>query len=216
MAPRPMLPADDLYARLELPVDASYEAVEIAWRALLKQHHPDVAGPTRAASSPSGSTSPMTGCPIRSCGRATTASAIPVGPRSHRLGRRGRSAGARAAPRDAVATAARPSAVRVDPAEAIAQHVDRIRRLTEDELDRLRSPRAPRSRSSRRSRASCPPIARTRFDRSSRWSRPHCRDADAGIRRRAMLPSAMPRRSSSGRSSTSISREPSASASGSG
>ena len=45
MAPRPMLPPDDLYARLELPVDASYEAIEIAWRALLKRHHPDVAGP---------------------------------------------------------------------------------------------------------------------------------------------------------------------------
>src|SRR6476619_3487593 len=45
MAPRPMLPPDDLYARLELPFDASFEAIEIAWRALLKQHHPDVAGP---------------------------------------------------------------------------------------------------------------------------------------------------------------------------
>src|SRR5258706_10776785 len=45
MPPRPMLPPDDLYARLELPIDASFEAVEIAWRALLKQHHPDVAGP---------------------------------------------------------------------------------------------------------------------------------------------------------------------------
>ena len=36
--------ADDLYARLELPIDASPEAIEIAWRALLKRHHPDVAG----------------------------------------------------------------------------------------------------------------------------------------------------------------------------
>ena len=39
-----MLPPDDLYARLELPIDASFEAIEIAWRALLKRHHPDVAG----------------------------------------------------------------------------------------------------------------------------------------------------------------------------
>ena len=45
MPPRPMLPPDDLYARLELPADATFEAVEIAWRALLKRHHPDVAGP---------------------------------------------------------------------------------------------------------------------------------------------------------------------------
>jgi curved DNA-binding protein CbpA len=44
VAPRPPLPADDLYARLEIPVDASFEAIEIAWRALLKRHHPDVAG----------------------------------------------------------------------------------------------------------------------------------------------------------------------------
>ena len=46
---RPMVPEDDLYARLELPVDASAEAVEIAWRALLRQHHPDVAGGDRDA-----------------------------------------------------------------------------------------------------------------------------------------------------------------------
>jgi curved DNA-binding protein CbpA len=42
--PRPMLPTDDLYARLEVPSDASPEAIEIAWRALLRRHHPDVAG----------------------------------------------------------------------------------------------------------------------------------------------------------------------------
>ena len=42
--PPPMLPADDLYARLEVPRDASPEAIEIAWRALLRRHHPDVAG----------------------------------------------------------------------------------------------------------------------------------------------------------------------------
>lgn len=40
----PELPTEDLYARLELPGDAGPEAIEIAWRALLKLHHPDVAG----------------------------------------------------------------------------------------------------------------------------------------------------------------------------
>jgi curved DNA-binding protein CbpA len=45
MPPRPTLPSDDLYARLELPTNATPEAVEIAWRALLRRHHPDVAGP---------------------------------------------------------------------------------------------------------------------------------------------------------------------------
>lgn len=44
MPPRPTVPLDDLYARLEVPVDATFEAIEIAWRALLKRHHPDVAG----------------------------------------------------------------------------------------------------------------------------------------------------------------------------
>src|SRR3954466_7183426 len=43
--PRPTLPADDLYARLEVGVDASAEVIELAWRSLLRRHHPDVAGP---------------------------------------------------------------------------------------------------------------------------------------------------------------------------
>ena len=41
-----LVPEDDLYARLEVDVDASPEAIELAWRALLKRHHPDVAGDT--------------------------------------------------------------------------------------------------------------------------------------------------------------------------
>jgi hypothetical protein len=45
---RAILPDDDLYARLEVPRNASGEAIEIAWRALLKRHHPDVAGPNAA------------------------------------------------------------------------------------------------------------------------------------------------------------------------
>jgi hypothetical protein len=46
MPPRQALPSDDLYARLELPTNATPEAIEIAWRSLLRRHHPDVAGPT--------------------------------------------------------------------------------------------------------------------------------------------------------------------------
>ena len=45
MPPRPPLPDDDLYARLGVPHDASPEAIDLAWRALLRVHHPDVAGP---------------------------------------------------------------------------------------------------------------------------------------------------------------------------
>ena len=47
--PGGLLPDDDLYARLEVGVDASPEAIEVAWRALLKRHHPDVAGSDEAA-----------------------------------------------------------------------------------------------------------------------------------------------------------------------
>lgn len=48
MPPR-LVPDDDLYARLELTADATPEAIEVAWRALLKRHHPDVAGEGEAA-----------------------------------------------------------------------------------------------------------------------------------------------------------------------
>jgi hypothetical protein len=45
MPARPTLPADDLYGRLGVPDDASAEAIEVAWRGLLRKHHPDIAGP---------------------------------------------------------------------------------------------------------------------------------------------------------------------------
>ena len=45
MPPRPALPDDDLYRRLDVPTDASAETIEVAWRGLLRRHHPDVAGP---------------------------------------------------------------------------------------------------------------------------------------------------------------------------
>ncbi len=42
--PAPLVPDDDLYARLEVGADASPEAIDVAWRGLLRKHHPDVAG----------------------------------------------------------------------------------------------------------------------------------------------------------------------------
>ncbi len=45
MPARPNLPDDELYRRLGVPHDASPEAIELAWRGLLRRHHPDVAGP---------------------------------------------------------------------------------------------------------------------------------------------------------------------------
>ena len=46
MPPRQTLPTDDLYGRLEIDVDASPEVIELAWRSLLRRHHPDIAGPS--------------------------------------------------------------------------------------------------------------------------------------------------------------------------
>ena len=135
MAPRPMLPPDDLYARLELPVDASYEAVEIAWRALLKQHHPDVAGPAAGelAKRINVAHDWLSDPELRARydrERHPRRGAAIVG--GDRRGPSPRSSAARASVRTA-----RPVRRPVAPAEAIARHVDRIRRLTEDELDRL-------------------------------------------------------------------------------
>ena len=45
MPPRTPIPSDDLYRRLGVPRDAGPEAIELAWRGLLRLHHPDVAGP---------------------------------------------------------------------------------------------------------------------------------------------------------------------------
>ena len=134
--PRPMLPHDDLYATLELPVTASAEAIEIAWRALLKRHHPDVAG---AAADPVAKrinvahdwlSDPDLRArydserhPRRSLRRPPP----PTGSRatSHRPRRPQR-------PR-------RPP----DPAEALARHVERVARLSRDELDRLSLAESP-------------------------------------------------------------------------
>src|SRR5258706_9325188 len=136
MPPRPMLPTDDLYARLELPVNASYEAIEIAWRALLKQHHPDVAGPAAGdlAKRINVAHDWLSDPELRA---RYDRERHPRRTSSVGLGGRRQPPGARSSVRsDRVA---RPPTPRrpVDPAQAIAQHVDRIRRLTQDELDRL-------------------------------------------------------------------------------
>jgi curved DNA-binding protein CbpA len=131
-----MLPLDDLYARLELPIDASFEAIEIAWRALLKQHHPDVAGPTadQLAKRINVAHDWLSDPDLRALydrERHPRRSAV-VGS----AGSRRASAGFRGSARDSV-RAASPVRRPIEPAEAIARHIDRVRRLTEDELDRL-------------------------------------------------------------------------------
>jgi hypothetical protein len=130
MPPRPLLPADDLYARLELPADASYEAVEVAWRALLKRHHPDV---TRAA----------TDDLAKRINVAHDWLSDPDLRARYDRERHPRSARSRASagswrPDDRPASAAPRRRRRpLDPAEALERHLARIDRLTPDELDRL-------------------------------------------------------------------------------
>jgi len=142
MPPRPLLPVDDLYARLELPVDASFEAVELAWRALLKRHHPDVAGGSADADD--------------KAKRINVAHDWLYDPElrarydreRHARGEPGRApfaarrppAPGRAAPRSRAGGGAPPSPLRRPPRdaeEALARHLDRIQRLTPDEIDRL-------------------------------------------------------------------------------
>src|SRR5438552_16798488 len=139
MPPRPMLPADDLYARLELPIDATFEAVEVAWRALLKRHHPDVAG--------SGDDVDDRAKRINVAHDWLSDPDLRARYDRERHPRRAPIVGGRATPgrrspgwRDVAprATVRAAQHVRrpVEPAEAIARHLDRIRRLTADELDR--------------------------------------------------------------------------------
>ncbi len=128
--PRPMVPTDDLYARLEVPPEASFEAIEIAWRALLKRHHPDVAGNEALELAKRINVAhDWLGNPelrarydqARRPGRRPTMGAWSDGqPRSPR------------APGRPVVRRAP-----VDPAQALERFLDRVGRLNRDELDRL-------------------------------------------------------------------------------
>ncbi len=141
MPARPMLPTDDLYVRLELPTDASFEAVEVAWRALLKQHHPDVAGGRADADDRAKRINVahdwLSDPELRARydrerhmrpGRTPSDGRTRGGPPPPPPGSRGRPTVASARP-----TRRRP----VDAEEALARHLDRIERLTPDEIDRL-------------------------------------------------------------------------------
>jgi curved DNA-binding protein CbpA len=129
--PRPPLPVDDLYARLELPSSATREAIEIAWRALLRRHHPDVAGPDG----------------LEHAKRINVAHDWLSDPdlrarydRERGLGRGGGVRGPRWRARDADGTdsAAASDAPRSRrPADQLARFLDRVGTLTTDDLDRM-------------------------------------------------------------------------------
>ncbi len=128
MPPRPALPADDLYARLEISVDASPEIIEVAWRSLLRQHHPDVAGPSG----------------LERAKRINVAHDWLSDPelrgrydRERGIRRSVRETGGRD-PRAAGRETVRPVRARpADPEEALARFLDRVATLDADEVDRL-------------------------------------------------------------------------------
>jgi len=157
--PAPLVPDDDLYARLEVAVDASPEAIELAWRALLKLHHPDVAGDGAEAlerakrinvahdwlADPSlrarydrervgmpGRRSVRWHGPLRRQGRPAWPARPPGAPPP-------------GAPPPVRSRPARPRTdlVSGDPAVRLARFLARVERLTSDELDRMAAAEPP-------------------------------------------------------------------------
>jgi curved DNA-binding protein CbpA len=138
-----MLPADDLYARLEVPVDASFETIEVAWRALLKRHHPDVAGGAPDADERAKRINVahdwLSDPDLRSrYDRERRTEGLLAGTNPRR-GPRPDGTGIRPV-RPASPTARRRA---VDPEELLLRHLDRIGRLTQDEIDRMSLADAP-------------------------------------------------------------------------
>jgi hypothetical protein len=158
--PAPLVPEDDLYARLEVEVDASPEAIELAWRGLLKRHHPDVAGDGVAALDRAkrinvahdwlGDPALRSRYDTERLGRAPARSG-----RARHPGYRPRVAHApwarqpvspatgSAATRRTTRRTSRPDLVRGDPAERLARFLARVDRLTPDEMDRMAAAEPP-------------------------------------------------------------------------
>jgi len=126
--PRHALPADDLYARLEISIDASPEVIEVAWRALLRRHHPDIAGPSGLERSKRINVAHDWLCDPDLRARYDNERGIRRSVRETG-GRDLRGAG-RTDPR---VVRSRP----VDPAETLARFLDRVASLEPDEVDRL-------------------------------------------------------------------------------
>jgi hypothetical protein len=149
----PLVPEDDLYARLEVSIDASPEAIELAWRALLKRHHPDVAGDGAAALERAKRinvahdwlSDPDLRARYDREQRGPGGGAHGAGGRTGvRYGRPPRPAWpVRPPSRPRRPGPSRPDLVRGDPAERLARFLDRVSRLSTDELDRLAAAEPP-------------------------------------------------------------------------
>jgi curved DNA-binding protein CbpA len=130
MPPGPIVPADDLYARLEVDAGASFETIEIAWRALLKRHHPDIAGAEglELAKRINVAHDWLADRELRA--RYDRERGVRSGGPARRDARRAD---------ESPADEARPTPRRRprDPADALRRFLDRVGRLNRNELDRL-------------------------------------------------------------------------------
>jgi hypothetical protein len=132
-------------------VDASPEAIELAWRALLKRHHPDVAGDGPAAVDRAKRINVahdwLADPELRARYDEERLGLAPARGGARRAGYRprvsrqpwARQPGSRPAPRPST----RPDLVRGDPAERLARFLARVERLSPDELDRLAAAEPP-------------------------------------------------------------------------
>ncbi|HYO42592.1 MAG TPA: J domain-containing protein [Candidatus Limnocylindrales bacterium] len=174
----PLVPEEDLYARLEVTVDASPEAIELAWRALLKRHHPDVAGNDDAATDRAKRINVahdwLSDPELRARYDAERLGLGPIargGSGARRPGYRprvsrqpwARQPGSRATAPEGSRKSTRPDLVRGEPAERLARFLARVERLTRDELDRLAAAEPPPIAFLATVRRFLPPEARTAF-----------------------------------------------------
>jgi curved DNA-binding protein CbpA len=199
--PAQLVPDDDLYARLELTPDASPEAIELAWRALLKRHHPDVAGEDAAALDRAKRINVahdwLSDADLRArydadrLGLAPHAAGRPRRPTWRPRGGReawSRPPGAHAASAAHAAHAprsTRPDLVHGDPAERFRRFLERVDRLTPDELDRLAAAEPPPIAFLATVRRFLPPEAKSAFadaERELAARVPRDRWAEVGLR----------------------------------
>jgi hypothetical protein len=132
MPTRPIVPNEDLYARLEIAPDASFETIEIAWRALLKRHHPDIAGADALEVAKRINVAHDWLSDPRLRERYDLERRRRNGHASRHLGGWESSSPSSAAPPRPVHRHAP-----IDPATALRRFLDRVGRLNQDELDRL-------------------------------------------------------------------------------
>lgn len=139
--PRPPLPSDDLYVRLGVPIDASVEAIELAWRGLLRRHHPDVAGDEglEVAKRINVAHDWLSDPALRARYDRERGLRHAMGPRGDGSGGSWHARGPSAAAGDDEAAEAHPAGRRrqADAASAVARFLVRLSSLTTTDIDRL-------------------------------------------------------------------------------